>query len=210
MGVADFLEFALAVLLIELTPGPNMGWLAALSATAGRRAGLAATLGIAIGLACNALFAALGLATLLAAEPGWQRGLRVAGVLLMLGLAWTTWREDAAPVEPQGARGLARARDARNAFAAGLALNLLNPKAVLFFVAVVPPFLHGHTPGLGLAMALAAVSVGIATAIHLAIVVGASRAEARLAAGGQVRRVRRALALVMAAMGAWMALGLLG
>jgi threonine/homoserine/homoserine lactone efflux protein len=54
---ADWAGFALAVLLIELTPGPNMAWLAALSLGQGRRAGLAAVAGIAIGLFVNALTA---------------------------------------------------------------------------------------------------------------------------------------------------------
>ena len=50
----DLLGFAFAVLLIELTPGPNMGWLVALTLAEGRRSGLAATAGIALGLAGNA------------------------------------------------------------------------------------------------------------------------------------------------------------
>ena len=57
----NWIEFAVAVLVIELTPGPNMSWLAALSLGEGRRAGIAATVGIAIGLALNAVMAALGL-----------------------------------------------------------------------------------------------------------------------------------------------------
>jgi threonine/homoserine/homoserine lactone efflux protein len=45
----DIIGFALAVLLIELTPGPNRAWLAGLSATEGKRSGLAAVAGIALG-----------------------------------------------------------------------------------------------------------------------------------------------------------------
>jgi hypothetical protein len=45
-----FGAFALTCLVIELTPGPNMAYLAVLSAGNGRRAGFAATLGIALGL----------------------------------------------------------------------------------------------------------------------------------------------------------------
>ena len=55
-------SFLLIVLLVELTPGPNMGWLALLSASEGRRAGFAATAGIALGLAIVAAASALGLA----------------------------------------------------------------------------------------------------------------------------------------------------
>ena len=65
----DIIGFALAVLLIELTPGPNMAWLAGLSATEGRRTGLAAVAGVAIALLTNGVPAALGLAALLGAEP---------------------------------------------------------------------------------------------------------------------------------------------
>ena len=43
----DWPGFALAVLLVELTPGPNMAWLAALTIAQGRRAGLSATVGVA-------------------------------------------------------------------------------------------------------------------------------------------------------------------
>jgi threonine/homoserine/homoserine lactone efflux protein len=202
MDLAHFLEFSAAVLVMELTPGPNMGWLAVMSASEGRRAGLAATAGIAIGLALNALLAVAGLAAVVAAEPAWQNGLRWAGVVVIWSLAAATWRAPKPGSEP----GTVAAVRVRGHFAAGLVLNLFNPKAVLFFVAVVPPFLHGAplTPGLG--AGLAAVSVGIATAIHLGIVAGASRARDWFAQSGEMIRVRRGLALVMAAMGLWLAL----
>lgn len=201
MDLAHFLQFTAAVLVMELTPGPNMGWLAALTAGAGRGAGLAATAGIAIGLALNAGLAAMGLAALVAAEPGWAHGLRMAGVAMMLGLALAVWRARDLPA------GAAQPgfRAAGGHFMAGLAINIVNPKAVLFFVAVVPPFLHGAPLTWGLAAGLAAVSVGIATAVHLAIVAGASRARERLGQTVQMRRVRRGMALAMVALAMWMA-----
>jgi len=56
----DILGFALSVLLIELTPGPNMAWLAGLAATEGRRRGLAAVCRpperLALGLCCRSLW----------------------------------------------------------------------------------------------------------------------------------------------------------
>ena len=62
-------SFLLVVLLVELTPGPNMGWLALLSASEGRRAGFAATAGIGLGLAIVAAASALGLAQLAHESP---------------------------------------------------------------------------------------------------------------------------------------------
>ncbi|RVD68342.1 LysE family translocator, partial [Mesorhizobium sp. M4A.F.Ca.ET.029.04.2.1] len=50
-STATVLSFSLACLLIELTPGPNMTYLALISASEGRRAGFATVAGIALGLA---------------------------------------------------------------------------------------------------------------------------------------------------------------
>jgi threonine/homoserine/homoserine lactone efflux protein len=63
ISVETFGAFALTCLVIELTPGPNMAYLAVLSAGNGRRAGFAATLGIALGLLIVGVGAALGVCT---------------------------------------------------------------------------------------------------------------------------------------------------
>ena len=62
------LAFAATCLVIELTPGPNMAYLAVLSATTGRRAGAAATLGVALGLLTVGIAAALGLTAVIASS----------------------------------------------------------------------------------------------------------------------------------------------
>ena len=54
------LTFLLAALLLELTPGPNMAYLATLALARGRAAGLIATAGVALGLAVQALTAGTG------------------------------------------------------------------------------------------------------------------------------------------------------
>lgn len=86
------LGFAITALIIELTPGPNMAWLALLSATEGRKAGLAATAGIAVGLLLIAAVSALGLAALIDNHPAIYETLRWAGALFLLYLAWEGWR----------------------------------------------------------------------------------------------------------------------
>ena len=61
----DVSEFVVAALLLELTPGPNMAYLATLSVARGRILGLVATAGVAIGLAIHAILAALGAGALI-------------------------------------------------------------------------------------------------------------------------------------------------
>ena len=187
-GALDIAGFAAAVLLIELTPGPNMAWLAGLAATEGKRSGLSAVAGVALGLLANGVLAALGLATLLTAMPALLHGLRIAGAAMMVWLAIEAWR---------GAEKAPPPTATRRAFATGALLNLLNPKAYLFFVVVAPEFMGGRTLGLSEALTLAVISTGIATIIHLAIVLAGSQAQAWLADDRRTRWVRRGFAVVM-------------
>ncbi|ODS59357.1 MAG: hypothetical protein ABS48_01900 [Erythrobacter sp. SCN 68-10] len=161
----DIAGFALAVLLIELTPGPNMAWLSGLAATEGRRAGLAAVAGVALGLLANGVLAALGLAALVAAAPEAWHALQWSGAVMMTVLAIEAWRGAGRTAVPRAA-----GRIAARAFATGAFINLLNPKAYLFFLVVAPRFLGGSALDLASALTLAAVSAGIATCVHLLIV----------------------------------------
>lgn len=201
MSAADWLGFALAVLLIELTPGPNMAWLAALSLGEGRRSGLAATAGVAIGLFVNALAAALGIAYIVAESVALAQALRWGGAVFLLWLAWQSWH-DAGENSPAILGDPGRSR---RHFLSGLTVNLLNPKAMLFFVVVIPQFNGGEIPGFAVAVALALVSIVIATAVHLAIVLGASRIGRWLSDPTRTRTIRRLLALAMVGVAIWFA-----
>lgn len=83
--------FAVTCLVIELTPGPNMAYLAILSATKGRRAGFAATLGVALGLSIVGLAAVLGFTALIANSRMLYVILRWGGVVYLLWLAYEGW-----------------------------------------------------------------------------------------------------------------------
>src|SRR6476659_2017290 len=125
--------FILTSLIIEMTPGPNMAYLAVLSASRGRIAGLAAVLGVASGLALLGVAVGLGAGSLILNNPLAYEGLRWAGALYLCWLAYDSWHEARQPVE---AAPVARSRLVH--FRRGFVTNLLNPKAALFFIAVVP------------------------------------------------------------------------
>ena len=162
----ELLEFALASFLIELTPGPNMTYLALVSARSGRRAGFTAVAGVALGLALVGLVASLGLAEAIAASPKLYAILKWGGVAYLCYLAWEAWRDGDRVI------GETLAHD-ENFFAKGLITNLLNPKVAIFYVTVMPPFLDTRFPvGAQLAV-LSAVYVLVATGIHLTIVTAA-------------------------------------
>jgi threonine/homoserine/homoserine lactone efflux protein len=91
----DVSEFVAAALLLELTPGPNMAYLAALSLARGRVPGFVATAGVAVGLAVHAILAALGAGVLIQKFPLIYEALRWIGVGYLLFLAWEDWQTQA-------------------------------------------------------------------------------------------------------------------
>ena len=144
--------FVLASVLMEITPGPNMAYLAILALGDGRRAGYAAVAGVALGLLLVGLASALGVGAAVAASPlAWQI-LRWGGVAYLLWLAWDGWRgADEAPEHAAQGSSLGRF------FGRGLLTNLLNPKVGAFYLAVIPQFLPEHAPHLLMGLLLALV-----------------------------------------------------
>jgi threonine/homoserine/homoserine lactone efflux protein len=188
--------FALAALLIELTPGPNMTYLAIVSVSDGWRAGFATVAGVALGLATIGLIAALGVAALIQSSDTLYEMLRWAGVAYLLWLAWEGWRGEAAREEvPTDA----------SYFLRGLVTNLLNPKAAVFYVAVLPKFVDASLPLLAQTLTLSAVYVTIATLIHALIVLLAGSLEPLLTDPAREQKVRRALSLLLALVALWFA-----
>lgn len=194
----DLAGFALAVLLVELTPGPNMGWLVTLTLSEGRRAGLGAIAGIALGLAANAALSVLAASYILAQDAVLGQTVSALAAAMMVWLAWEAWQE----AGTTSTAATPRAASQRHALA-GFAINLVNPKSALFFITVMPQFVSGGRPGFTQGLVMAAISVGVATAIHFALVLGAGRMRAALMAERRARAVRRALALAMLGVAVW-------
>jgi threonine/homoserine/homoserine lactone efflux protein len=195
------LAFVVASILIELTPGPNMGYLAVVSASYGRRTGFIATLGVGLGLLIVGIATAFGLATLISNSRLIYEALRWAGVGYLLWLAWNGWRDaDGTPPDQ-----VERLNDAVF-FRQGLLTNLLNPKAVVFFVAVLPTFVDASGRVLGQTLLLSLTYVAIATAIHVLIVTLAGTARHLLADEPRAAMLfRRGLSLGLAAIAIWFA-----
>lgn len=189
-------SFILASILIELTPGPNMTWLAVLGAGRGRATALAAVAGICLGLAIAALVAGLGLTAVMLQFPALFQVLRWAGTLYLLYLAWDAWNDGNGEISHTNAtRGVA--------FRQGLISNILNPKAYLFYAAMLPQFISGEM-AIGLEVALlSAIYVAIATFIHAGIALLSGSLATFLEVSPHATTIRRGLALLIAAAAIW-------
>jgi threonine/homoserine/homoserine lactone efflux protein len=196
VALPTLLSFALASTIIELTPGPNMTYLALASAAEGRRVGFATVAGVALGLALIGFAAAFGVAELISASPLVYEILRWAGVGFMFYLAWDGWRGGGDVVASD-------ARVGGRYFLRGLITNLLNPKAAMFYVAVLPTFVDAARPLLAQTLTLTVVYVVIATLIHAGIVVLAGALEPLLNDPRRERIARRALSALLALVAVW-------
>jgi len=92
----------------------------------------------------------------------------------------------------------------RRHFRDGLVINLLNPKAGLFYLIVLPDYIQQDLPALPQAIGLTAISVGIATLIHVVIVILAARAAGWLSSPQRTLWFRRGLALLLAMIAIWL------
>ncbi len=194
--------FLVAVALIELTPGPNMGWLALVSLARGRLAGFVAVAGVTIGLTAWMLAAAFGLTEVLLIWPPLYQLIRWAGVIFLLWLAWEAWRGDSDPAAADGDD----ARTLRGLFLRGMTGNLLNPKAAVFYVALLPTFMRpDHGSPLAQALTLGGLHLTVAVAVHSLIVLGAAGVSGALLARARGPVLRAVMAGGIAVVALWMA-----
>lgn len=197
--------FLLAVAAVELTPGPNMAYLAVLSASRGRRAGLAAVAGVTLGLAVYMVAAATGLAEALLVYPTLLQVLRWAGVAFILWLALEAWR-GAGETSPGHTLPISRRSQAWRGFVA----NILNPKAAVFYVLLLPGFIaEDRAPAFAQALLLGGVHLAVSVVVHGLVVLFAARlgglATSR-AGRARVLMLRRFLALSLVVVAGWLAL----
>jgi threonine/homoserine/homoserine lactone efflux protein len=136
--------FAIASVVLAITPGPAVFYIVTRSLAQGRRAGLASVAGVALGNLGNALGASLGLAALFAVSALAFWVVKYAGAAYLIYLGLRAWRRP-----PQVEAALLRdvARPGR-VFRDGLVVALLNPKTALFFSAFLPQFIDPAAPAL--------------------------------------------------------------
>ena len=193
-GPAEAAAFAVAVLVLNATPGVDFALTVGRTLQAGARAGVAAALGITAGCVVHALAAAFGLAALLAVHPAAFTALQWAGAAY---LAWlgiqllrSAWRGGAAAAA--AAPATAASRTAWAEFRTGLATNVLNPKVALFFLAFLPPFVPASSPSKTASFLLLGAWFVLQGGLFLLLLVALASRLARLGAPGPVKRLLEA------------------
>ncbi|MEU6247536.1 LysE family translocator [Glycomyces sp. NPDC047010] len=136
------LIFGLAILLAAIVPGPDFAMVVRNTVMSGRGSGMWTALGIGLGIAVWVVATSVGLAALLAASAIAFTVVKLAGAVYLVYLGVraiiTAIRERR---RPAAEIALDRGMSSWAAFRSGLLCNLLNPKAVVLFTALMPQFL---------------------------------------------------------------------
>ena len=138
-----YLVFLGVMVVMAVTPGPANLFAIATGMEKGRRSAVVGVLGMNSATLCWFAAAALGLGALIAAFP------QVFKVLTILGgvyVAWLGLRSLLAAIRGEAGPTHAIIRPGRSAFRDGFMVQATNPKALLFFTAVLPPFIDVHRP----------------------------------------------------------------
>jgi len=193
--------FMAAGLALNLTPGPDMLYVAARGAAEGRGAGIASALGIAAGTLVHIALVALGLAALLAAVPVAYTAVRLGGA------AYLVWLGARALLRPAGLRERTLTPASRWAvFRQGVVTNVLNPKVALFFLAFLPQFVQAGGSAAAQLVVMGCVCVVLNTLVDVLAVFGSVRLlRSGVTARGRALALNRASGLTLVGLGVYVA-----
>jgi len=129
--------FLSASIVLAITPGPDNLYVLSQSALYQRWAGLMITLGLCTGLAFHTFAIAFGLTGLIAASPVLFNTIRYIGVVYLIYLAWKAFQASHLALGEDG-----RQKSPLQYYLTGIAMNVSNPKVLLFFLAFLPQFIE--------------------------------------------------------------------
>ena len=206
--ITQFSLYIAAALLLAVTPGPGIFYVAARSLAGGRAEGIASSFGTALGGLVHVVAGALGVSAIVLASAELFMVLKLLGAAYLVWLGLRTIMDARRSTGPDMGGVSAPAMGTRRAFREGVVVEALNPKTAAFFLAFIPQFLD---PGAGAValpfILLGCISVALNTLADIVVAIGASRLrEGAAARPSLIKRLREISGASMIALGAGLAL----
>lgn len=198
------LAFALVCTALSFTPGPNMIYLVSRTLSQGRAAAYISLTGTAVGFVVFMTLTALGITAVLMAVPYAYDALRYIGAAYLVYLAWKIATSDG----PGFATRTLTPDPPRRLFAMGLITNLLNPKAAMLYLSLLPQFIDPSRGSvLAQGLVLGSLQIAISLIVNSIIIASAGALFKSLAKRPTVAKAQRYVTgTVLGAMAAQMAL----
>ena len=194
--------FTAAALILAITPGPGIFYVAARTLSGGRGEGIASSLGTGIGGSVHVIAGALGVSAIVLASAELFTVLKLIGAAYLVFIGWRTFqsaRREAAPDLPAMAEP---PHGVRRAFREGILVEALNPKTAAFFLAFIPQFIDPAGPVALQFVVLGLISVPLNPLADVVVAFAASRIRAGASARpGLIRRLREASGGAMVLLG---------
>lgn len=203
MNPETWSAFLVAAILISVSPGAGAVACMTTGMRYGYRLGLWNILGMQVGIALQLAIVGAGLGAVLATSTLAFNALKWLGVAYLAWLGWRAWRAPAVPL-PAGGRAMPRTT-AGALFVQGFLVNATNPKATVFFLAVLPPFIDAARPLLAQYLAVVATLTAVDLVVMSAYTLFAARGLALLRSPRQVRLLNRVFGGLFVAMAALLA-----
>lgn len=187
-SLPTLVAFTIAILLLAVTPGPDMTLWISRSLREGRAAGFMTLVGTNIGITVHTMLVAFGVAALIVASPTAFMILKTSGAAYLVWLAIQAIRKgsDFVMVKTNGEK---QQSSLRSALLNGIWVNLLNPKVIIFFMTFLPQFVSASDPHVtGKLIFLGIWSIIVALPIGIGIVVAADVLSAWLQRNRKVLR----------------------
>lgn len=139
ISLSDFLLFAFASLMLNITPGNDMLYVATRSTSQGIKAGIVSSLGITAGCLVHLLAAVVGLSAVIANSAIAFSVIKYLGAayLFYLGIKSILSKQNLFRVDEKMEK-----KSLSKIFQQGVITNVLNPKVALFFLAFLPQFIY--------------------------------------------------------------------
>lgn len=131
------LSFSIATLALALSPGPDNIYVLTQSLANGTKSGIATTAGLISGCIVHTTLLAFGISAILIASEEIFYGIKVLGACYLLYLAFKVYKSDSSISINQNAPK----KSYFELFKIGVVMNLVNPKVMIFFLALFPGFL---------------------------------------------------------------------
>jgi len=197
------LAFLFAAVVLAITPGPGIAYVVARTVAGGRSEGLASCFGTGLGGLLHVLAAALGLSLLVAQSAIAFNIVKYIGAayLIYLGVRLLMQKEQTFTATPVAAQGV------RRALFEGVAVEALNVKTALFFLAFLPQFVSPGEPLVPQLVLLGSVCVALNTLVDVIAVFAANRLlEFGVARAARARLMTRMSGVTMLGLGAYLTL----
>lgn len=180
------LGFALAAIVLAITPGPDMALFISRTINFGTSHGFATVLGAVTGIAVHTLLAAFGISILILTAPAAFMALKIAGAVYLIWLAISAIRSGTGLVIT---KGNGRMPSLKASYFTGLGINLTNPKVALFFVTFLPQFVSPSDPAAaGKLVFLGLEFIALSLPIVIGIVLGAHWLSGTLARSERIQK----------------------